>query len=146
MEIEDKEGVAALPGAARLLTRLPQSRFAIVTSATRPLARARIGYAGLALPDNLVTADDVPQGKPSPEPYLKGAALLGFAPQDCLVVEDAPAGISSARAAGMQIIAIPTTYPAKELAGATVIAPSLVSLDVQVLESSLRITINTPLL
>lgn len=145
MEIEDKEGVTALPDAARLLTTLPQTRFAIVTSATRPLARARIGYAGLPLPQHLVTADDVTEGKPSPEPYFKGAALLGFAPQDCVVVEDAPAGITSARAAGMNVIAIPTTYPTKELAGATVIAPSLLSLEVQVLEKSLRISVNSPL-
>jgi mannitol-1-/sugar-/sorbitol-6-phosphatase len=110
MEIEDKEGVTALPGAARLLTILPQNRFAIVTSATRPLACARIGYAGLPLPEHLVTADDVNEGKPSPEPYLKGASLLGFAPQDCIVIEDAPAGITSACAAGMQVIAVPNTY------------------------------------
>lgn len=146
MEIEDKEGVTALPGAAPLLTTLPQNRFAIVTSATRPLARARIGYAGLPLPERLVTADDVTGGKPSPEPYLKGAALLGFAPQDCIVVEDAPAGISSARTAGMRVIAIPTTYLASELAGATVIAPSLLSLDLQVLQNSLQINISAPLL
>lgn len=146
MEIEDKEGVTALPGAALLLTTLPQNRFAIVTSATRPLARARIGYAGLPLPEHLVTADDVTGGKPSPEPYLKGAALLGFAPQDCIVVEDAPAGISSARTAGMRVIAIPTTYLASELAGATVIAPSLLSLDLQVLQNSLQINISAPLL
>ena len=146
MEIEDKEGVTALPGAAPLLTTLPQNRFAIVTSATRPLARARIGYAGLPLPEHLVTANDVTGGKPSPEPYLKGAALLGFAPQDCIVVEDAPAGISSARTAGMRVIAIPTTYLASELAGATVIAPSLLSLDLQVLQNSLQINISAPLL
>lgn len=146
MEIEDKEGVTALPGAALLLTTLPQNRFAIVTSATRALAKARVGYAGLPLPKHLVSADDVLDGKPSPEPYLKGAALLGFAPQDCIVVEDAPAGISSARTAGMQVIAIPTTYPASELARATVIAPSLLSLDLQVLQNSLQINISAPLL
>jgi len=142
MEIEDKEGVTALPGAARLLTTLPQDRFAIVTSATRPLAAARIGYAGLPLPEHLLTANDVTQGKPSPEPYLKGAVLLGFEPQDCIVVEDAPAGITSARAAGMQVIAFPTTYPAGELSGATVILPSLLAMSVQVRGHSLQINIS----
>jgi sugar-phosphatase len=141
MEIEDKEGVTALPGAARLLTTLPQHRFAIVTSATRPLALARMGYAGLPLPEHLVTAEEVIEGKPSPEPYLKGAALLGFAARDCIVIEDAPAGIGSARAAGMQVIAVTTTYPANELSGATVITPSLLSLDVQVL-GSVRISVS----
>ena len=142
MEIEDKEGVTALPGAARLLTTLPQNRLAIVTSATRPLARARIGYAGLPLPEHLLTADDVTEGKPSPEPYLKGAALLGFAAQDCLVIEDAPAGITSARTAGMQVIAVPTTYSAADLAGATVIAPSLLAVIVQVRGHSLQINVS----
>lgn len=142
MEIEDKEGVTALPGAAGLLSTLPKNRFAIVTSATGPLARARIGYAGLPLPEHLITADDVTEGKPSPEPYLKGAALLGFAPQDCVVIEDAPAGIASARAAGMQVIALLTTYPAGELSGATVTLPSLLTMTVQVLEHSLQINIS----
>jgi sugar-phosphatase len=137
MEIEDKEGVTALPGAARLLTSLPQNRFAIVTSATGPLARARIGYAGLPIPEHLVTADDVTDGKPSPEPYLKGAALLGFAAQECLVIEDAPAGITSARTSGMRVIALPNTYPVDELAGSTAIVRSLKDLEVHIRHGSL---------
>jgi sugar-phosphatase len=140
MEIEDKDGVRAIPGAQRLLASLPQNRFAIVTSATTPLARARMGYAGLPLPKNLVTANDVTEGKPSPEPYLNGAELLRFAAHDCLVFEDAPAGIASARAAGMQVIAVPTTYPAPELSGASAIVRSLAEVQVQVLEDSLRLS------
>jgi mannitol-1-/sugar-/sorbitol-6-phosphatase len=139
MEIEDKEGVTALAGASLLLTTLPQNRFAIVTSATSPLARARIGYADLPLPEHLVTADDVTEGKPSPEPYLKGAALLGFAPQDCIVVEDAPAGIVSAHQAGMRVIALPNTYPIDELAGSTAIVSSLEYLEVQMRHGSLQL-------
>src|SRR4029077_12981592 len=100
MAIDDKEGVTALPGAAELLAHLPDDRFAIVTSATRPLAVARLGYADLSLPRHMITAEDVVHGKPPPEPFLKGAALLGFSPADCLAFEDTPAGISSARAAG----------------------------------------------
>jgi len=76
MEIDDKEGVTALPGAAELLAHLPADKFAIVTSATRPLAVARLGYAGIPVPRYMITADDVANGKPSPEPFLKGAALL----------------------------------------------------------------------
>src|ERR1051326_8349943 len=87
MEIEDKEGVTALPGALSLLRCLPPERFAIVTSATRPLAEARLEYAGLPVHAHMVTADDVVQGKPSPEPYLRGAALLGVAAADCVVFE-----------------------------------------------------------
>jgi len=125
MEIEDKEGVTALPGAAQLLRALPAQRFAIVTSATRPLAVARLGYAGLPVPAQMVTADDVIHGKPSPEPYLKGAALAGFPAGDCLVFEDTPAGIASARAAGMRAIALQTTYPASELQAADAVVASL---------------------
>ena len=125
MEIEDKEGVTALPGAAKLLRGLPPQRFAIVTSATRPLAVARLGYAGLPVPAQMVTADDVTHGKPSPEPYLKGAALAGFAAGDCLVFEDTPAGVASARAAGTQVIALHTTYPASALQAADAVVASL---------------------
>jgi sugar-phosphatase len=73
----------------------------------------------------MVTADDVVHGKPSPEPYLKGAALLGFSPTNCLVFEDTPAGIASARASAMQGIALQTTYPAQELQAADAIVASL---------------------
>jgi sugar-phosphatase len=125
MEIDDKEGVTALPGAAELLAHLPADKFAIVTSATRPLAVARLGYAGIPVPRYMITADDVANGKPSPEPFLKGAALLGFNPADCLVFEDSPAGISSARSAGMKAIALQTTYPAQQLQDAHAIIGNL---------------------
>jgi sugar-phosphatase len=125
MEIDDRDGVTALPGAGRLLRALPAGRFAIVTSATRPLALARLGYAGIPVPRHMITADDVKEGKPSPEPFLQGAALLGIAPADCLVFEDTPAGIAAARAAGMQVIALVTTYPVAELQAADLLVPSL---------------------
>lgn len=129
MEIDDKEGVTALPGAAELLAHLPPGQFAIVTSATRPLAVARLGYAGIPVPRNMITANDVIHGKPSPEPFLKGAALLGFAPADYLVFEDSSAGVSSARSAGMRTIALQTTYPADQLQAANAIIGNLA--DVQ---------------
>ncbi|HXA85487.1 MAG TPA: HAD-IA family hydrolase [Candidatus Dormibacteraeota bacterium] len=125
MEIDDKEGVTALPGAAELFANLPDDRFAIVTSATRPLAVARLGYAGLSVPRHMITAEDVVHGKPSPEPFLKGAASLGFGPADCLVFEDTPAGIASARAAGMQAVALQTTYPAHQMEAAHAIIRNL---------------------
>jgi sugar-phosphatase len=127
MEINDKDGVTAMPGAAELLSVLPTDRFTIVTSATRSLAVARLGYGGLSIPKHIITADDVTHGKPSPEPYLKGAALLGFAPSDCLVFEDAPAGIAAARAAGCQAIALHTTHPISALQAANAIIASFAS-------------------
>lgn len=131
-EIEDKAGVTALPGADRLLRALPAARLAVVTSATRPLAVARLGYAGLPVPQNLVTADDVADGKPSPAPYLKGAALLALPPADCLVFEDTPAGIASARAAGMLVIAVGNTYPAQELRAADAHVASLAEVSAEI--------------
>jgi mannitol-1-/sugar-/sorbitol-6-phosphatase len=143
MEIDDKEGVTALPGAAELLRHLPLDRFAIVTSATRPLATARLGYAGIPVPRHMITADDVIHGKPSPEPFLKGAALLGFSPTDCLVFEDTPAGIASARAAGMQAIALQTTYSAHQLQAANVIIRTLADAKANVREDTITLEIDS---
>lgn len=137
MEIDDKEGVTALAGAAELLAHLPADRFAIVTSATRPLAVARLGYAGLPVPRQMITANDVMHGKPAPEPFLKGAALLGFNPADCLVFEDSPAGIASARSAGMQAIALQTTYPAEKLQDANAIIGSLADVKAILLDGDI---------
>jgi mannitol-1-/sugar-/sorbitol-6-phosphatase len=137
MEIADKEGVTALAGAAPLLRNLPPDQFAIVTSATRPLAVARLGYAGLPLPKFMVTADDVVNGKPSPEPYLKGAALLGVAPAGCLVFEDTPAGVAAARAAGMQVVALGNTYPAQELQAAAALVTSLLDVKAEVRQGTI---------
>jgi len=144
MEIDDKEGVTALPGAFDLMRRLPPEQFALVTSATRPLAVARLGYAGLPIPRHMVTADDVVHGKPSPEPYLKGAALLGLAPAECIVCEDTPAGIASAHAAGMRAIAVGNTYPARELAAADAMAASLEGIAIEVRADGLLLIINAP--
>lgn len=130
MEIDDKEGVVALPGADALLRALPQDRFAIVTSATRPLALARLSYAGLPAPENLVSADDVINGKPSAEPYLKGAELLGFAAGDCLVFEDTPAGISAGKKAGARVAALTNTYLSEMLQQADAIVRSLLSVHI----------------
>ena len=139
MEIADKDGVTALPGAARLLAHLPDDRFAIVTSATRPLAIARLGYANLPVPRHIITADDVVHGKPSPEPYLKGAALLGFTPTDCLVFEDTPAGIASARASAMQAIALQTTYPADQLQAAHAIIGNMADVKAKLCDEGIKL-------
>ena len=132
-EIEDLEDIVALHGAAQLLSLLPADRFAVVTSATRPLAVARIQAAGLAVPEHLVTASDIQHGKPHPEPYLRGAAILGVAPADCVVIEDAPAGIQSGKAAGARVLALCTTAAADELrrAGANWIVKDCSALSLQ---------------
>ena len=114
-EAGDQRGVTVMPGAADLLRQIPEGRWGVVTSGSRLLATNRLRYCGLPVPKVLVTSDDVTHGKPHPEPYLKGAAQLGFNSADCLVIEDAPAGIESARAAGMKVIGITSTYAADAL-------------------------------
>ena len=117
-EISDLGGVVPLPGAVELLTSLPPERWAIVTSCTRDLARVRIQAAGLPVPPTIITSNDITNGKPHPEPYLKGARALGFEGADCIAFEDVPAGILSAKAAGAQVIALRTTAGDDELATA----------------------------
>jgi mannitol-1-/sugar-/sorbitol-6-phosphatase len=114
-EIEDLEGVIPLPGTLELLSSLPRERWTIVTSCTRTLAEVRIRAAGLPMPPTLVTSTDVVHGKPHPEPYLKGASVLGFFAAGCIVVEDAPAGIRAGKAAGSLVIAFQTTSSAQAL-------------------------------
>jgi sugar-phosphatase len=117
-EIEDLDGVVPLPGARELLSALPSDRWTIVTSCTRPLGQTRLRAAGLPIPSHMITCDDIKNGKPDPEPYLKGAALLGVSAKDCVVVEDAPAGIRAGKAAGARVIACRTTTAEHELKGA----------------------------
>jgi len=114
-EIADVEGVVPLPGAMELLQALPLDRWAIVTSCTRALAGVRIGAAGLPKPKYLVTSTDVKHGKPDPEPYLKGAQLLGVPAGECIVIEDAPAGIRAGKVAGARVLALRTTASDAEL-------------------------------
>jgi sugar-phosphatase len=146
-EIEDTEGVVPLPGVRELLDSLPPDRWAIVTSCARPLAEIRLKTAGLPIPPKLQTSDDLKRGKPDPEPYLKGAALLALPASRCVVFEDAPAGIQSAKTAGALVIALPTTSPETELeeAGADWVISGYADLSISGVENgtkALRLTIN----
>ena len=109
-------GGQALPGAAELLGETPTGRLAVVTSCSPPLAAARLRSSALPTPPVLITSDMTPRGKPFPDPYLAGAVALGADPADCLVIEDAPAGVDAARAAGMAVWTVTTTHSAGELA------------------------------
>jgi mannitol-1-/sugar-/sorbitol-6-phosphatase len=106
-----QQPIAPVPGAARLLETLPAGSWAVATSGTRRTASERLRQAGLPIPGVLVCAEDVLQGKPSPEVYLLAAAGLAVDPADCIVIEDAPAGIQAARAADMRVIGLTTTHP-----------------------------------
>jgi mannitol-1-/sugar-/sorbitol-6-phosphatase len=114
-EIEDLDGVVPLPGVLQLLNSLPPERWTIATSCTRPLAEVRLRAAGLPIPKTMITSTDVKTGKPHPEPYLKAAAKLGFPASDCIVVEDAAAGVRSGKSAGARVIAFLTTMIRQEL-------------------------------
>lgn len=109
-EIEDVDGVAPIPGAIDFVKRLPPDRWAVVTSASVPLARARLKAAGVTPPAVMITAEDVERGKPDPAGYLKAAATLGFDVADCLVFEDAEAGIKAGEAAGADVVIVTATH------------------------------------
>src|SRR5258706_5366037 len=109
-EVEDMEGVLELAGAAAFLRTLPPRRWAVVTSAPRALALARLERAGIPVPPVLVTAEDVTRGKPAPDCFLLAARKLGVAPGDCLVWEDAPSGIAAAEAAGATVLVVTATH------------------------------------
>jgi mannitol-1-/sugar-/sorbitol-6-phosphatase len=141
-EADDQEGVAVMPGAAELLEAIPEGRWCVVTSGTRYLATARLKLANLPTPQVLVSANDVSKGKPDPEPYLKGAKLLGMNPAECLVLEDAPAGIRAAHAGEMKAIGITSTYPASELQEADAVIQQLAQIKVKAPGGPGRLTVN----
>lgn len=112
------DGIVALDGALELIESLRSDQWAVVTSAPRELAVARLTFAGLPVPASLVCSEDVRAGKPDPDGYLKAAAMLSVTPAACTVVEDTPAGVLAARAAGMRVLAIGRTFPPEALLGA----------------------------
>jgi sugar-phosphatase len=141
-EAADRDGVVMMPGALDLVRSIPEHQWCVVTSGTRQLASARLRLAGIPMPKVLISADDVTHGKPHPEPYLKGAELLGMNPQECLVIEDAPAGIRSAHAGGMKVIGLTSTYPATALIEADCVISKLMDIRVNPNgDGSLKITV-----
>jgi sugar-phosphatase len=141
MEIEDVGDLLLLPGAKELLEELPINHWAIVTSATKRLLVARLAAAGLPVPERLISADMVERGKPDPEPYLKGAAVLGFSASECVVFEDAPNGVRAGVAAGCRVVGVLGTTPREELlaAGASWLVESLASVKAEVVGGGLRL-------
>jgi len=124
-DAEDHDGATALPGVRDLLTRLKPTQWGIVTSASERLMTNRLRSAGIAPPPALVTADSVSRGKPDPEPYVLGAQKLGLVPAECLVIEDAPAGIRAAKLAGCPALAVASSHSKLELSEADWIVDSL---------------------
>jgi sugar-phosphatase len=129
-ELADLEGLRLVPGAEQLLSAIPLDRWAVVTSCGRVLARLRLESVGLPVPDVLIVSEDVKQGKPAPDGYRLGAERLGYRPADCLVFEDAPAGVAAGRAAGARVVGLTTTYSAGQLSDANATIADLRSIQV----------------
>ena len=134
--------VVWLPGARELVETLTTAGapWGVATSGNTLLATSSMRKAGMAPPPALITSDDVTIGKPEPEPYLRAAELLGVAPVDCLVIEDAPAGVTAGLAAGMQVVGVTHTFSAGVLAHATLVVDALpeVAVDPATLQLTLR--------
>jgi sugar-phosphatase len=130
-EVEDTHDVAVLPGVLELLAALPKGSWTVVTSATERIARVRLAAGEIPVPERFVTSESVSQGKPDPAPYLAGAALLGFAPEDCVVFEDAASGAKAGRAAGCTVVATTFSHPAEALAAAQYLIEDLTDVQVE---------------
>jgi sugar-phosphatase len=139
MEMEDTADLTVLPGVKKLMESLPLERWAIVTSATRRLLLGRLEAAGLPVPERIISGDMVERGKPDPEPYRRGAELLGFRPEECVVVEDAPSGVGAGVAAGCHVLGVLGTHSAEELQEADWVVASLEGLTVTADASGLEL-------
>jgi sugar-phosphatase len=138
-EIEDTGDLVVLPGVCDLIDRLPGDRWTVVTSATERLARVRLAAARVPVPERLVTAETVQEGKPSPAPYLAGAALLGLPPQDCVVFEDSASGVAAGHAAGCTVIATTFSHPTERLEAADYVITDLTGLTASVARDAIEL-------
>ena len=139
MEVEDNEGLEILDGVKPILEALPEKYWTVVTSATERLARARMAYGGIPVPARMVTADMVEKGKPDPEPYRRGAELLGLKPEDCLVIEDSASGANAGHAAGCKVLATLFSHSLESLRAADWIVKSLEDVHARVVDGFVEI-------
>ena len=146
IELADGQGITILPGVKELLAALPSDRWTVVTSATERLARMRLAGAGFIVPESLVTAETVAEGKPNPAPYLAGAALLGFAPEQCVVFEDSAYGVAAGCAAGCIVVGTTFSHEAEHLECANYLVRDLTGVTASVLPANEGLTLRfTPL-
>lgn len=141
IECADGEGIEILPGVKELLARLPAHRWTVVTSATEKLARTRLALIGLPVPERMITASSVPQGKPHPAPYIEGARLLGFDPAECVVLEDSLSGVLAGEAAGCTVIGTTFSHSPQELAAAHYLIRDLTQITAQSSAAGLELTL-----
>jgi mannitol-1-/sugar-/sorbitol-6-phosphatase len=133
IELADGKDIVVLPGVKELIAVLPSERWTVVTSATERLARMRLAASGFSLPGRLVTAETVSSGKPDPAPYLAGAALLGYAPEECVVFEDSASGVAAGCAADCIVVATTFSHEAEHLECADYLVRDLTGVRVSVL-------------
>lgn len=145
LELDDMDGVVALSGARELLAALPLNRWAAVTSGSRDLMTRRLQRAGLPVPGIMIAAEDVAVGKPDPTGYQQAAVDLHVESAQCLVIEDAPAGIEAGRSAGGKVLAVATTHDASLLTRADVIVSGLDSCHVASVAEALVLTLQFPI-
>jgi sugar-phosphatase len=141
LELADTDGLIAVPGSGALLAALPATRWAVVTSCGLPLAQLRLRSVGLPIPQVVVTSEDVSRGKPAPDGYRLGAKRLGLNAADCMVFEDAPAGVTAARNAGARVIALTTMLAPRELVGADGTIPDFTAIHVRPEDAAFVVTI-----
>jgi len=139
IEVADNDGLTVLPGVLALLAALPADRWTVVTSATERLARIRMAAGGFPVPARLVTADRVTRGKPHPEPFLAGAALLGVAPADCVVFEDSASGAQAGRDAGCTVVATTFSHPIESLHAAHYLVRDLTSVSAEMRDGEIAL-------
>jgi mannitol-1-/sugar-/sorbitol-6-phosphatase len=139
MEVEDNEGLEILHGVKPILEVLPEKYWTVVTSATERLARARMADGGIPVPARIVTADMVEKGKPDPEPYRRGAEILGLKPEDCLVIEDSASGAKAGHAAGCKVLATLFSHSLESLSAADWIVRSLEDVHVRVVDDQVEL-------
>lgn len=139
IECADGDGIEVLPGVRELLKSLPAHRWTVVTSATEKLARTRLAMVGIPVPERLITADSVALGKPNPAPYLAGAAILGFPPETCVVIEDSASGVQAGEAAGCTVIATTFSHEAEELTAAHYLVRDLTGVEARTAADGLEL-------
>ena len=144
LEMADTDGLQVLEGVLSILESLPQKYWTIVTSATERLARSRLAFAGISVPEHIITADMVTHGKPHPEPYLRGAKILGLSPRDCVVIEDSTSGAKAGHAAGCRVLATTFSHSIEQLAVADWIVESLGKVKITIVDQELELEF-TPL-
>jgi sugar-phosphatase len=143
LEMEDTEGLKVLAGVPELLSTLPAERWTVVTSPTRELVRVRLEAGGIPVPDRMVTAELVKNGKPDPEPFLVGARLLGFQPEECVVFEDSVSGVKAGRAAGCIVVGTTFTHPLEMLDAADYVIEDLSGLTVETSDAGMVLRFNS---